>query len=267
MPQVSYRSSNNHGYATAVGSGHHDRVSQPQDAVGGSGAAEGKRANFGPPGERHPKFVYSGNPVIGVGQAHLPAMPDARQGLAAWWERLLARVIDAAILAAVLAPTWIAAWRHFVTTIRSITNSYPPGAQLAAIPAANAAVMHAERHLFSQLSLVLSLFLVLAFGYDWVQHALWGQTIGKRALGIQVVREQSYTKVSPGAAGGRAAVYALTPLVPVLGWIFALFNELWLAWDPRGQCLHDKAANTVVVKKTYLRSQPVSDGWTAYPSM
>jgi uncharacterized RDD family membrane protein YckC len=40
--------------------------------------------------------------------------------------------------------------------------------------------------------------------------------------------------------------------VPSVGGLFALINESWLLWDPRRQCLHDKAAGTVVVKKSTL---------------
>jgi hypothetical protein len=43
-------------------------------------------------------------------------------------------------------------------------------------------------------------------------------------------------------------VYALPALVPVAGGLFSLRNELWLLWDQQRQCLHDKAARTVVVK-------------------
>ena len=43
-------------------------------------------------------------------------------------------------------------------------------------------------------------------------------------------------------------MYALVPVVPSVGGLFALINEAWLLWDPRRQCLHDKAARTVVVK-------------------
>jgi uncharacterized RDD family membrane protein YckC len=41
-----------------------------------------------------------------------------------------------------------------------------------------------------------------------------------------------------------------------VGGLFALINESWLLWDPRRQCLHDKAAGTVVVKK----NAPAPDG-------
>jgi uncharacterized RDD family membrane protein YckC len=89
---------------------------------------------------------------------------------------------------------------------------------------------------------------VITLVYDWVQHGLWGRTLGKRALGTRVVRASDRSKVSGGAAGGRAAVYALPSIVPFVGGLFTLLNELWLLWDRQRQCLHDKAAHTVVVK-------------------
>jgi uncharacterized RDD family membrane protein YckC len=37
-------------------------------------------------------------------------------------------------------------------------------------------------------------------------------------------------------------------MVPFVGGWYALLDELWLLWDPRRQCLHDKWAGTVVVR-------------------
>ena len=92
----------------------------------------------------------------------------------------------------------------------------------------------------------------VSFGYDWLQHGLWGQTIGKRVMGTKVVTADTRAPVSGQAAGTRAAVYALVPAVPSVGALFALVNESWLLWDPGRQCLHDKAARTVVIKTSRL---------------
>jgi uncharacterized RDD family membrane protein YckC len=92
----------------------------------------------------------------------------------------------------------------------------------------------------------------ISFGYDWLQHGMWGQTIGKRVMGTKVVTADTRSSISGQAACGRAAVYALVPAVPSVGGLFALINESWLLWDPRRQCLHDKAAGTVVVRKSML---------------
>jgi uncharacterized RDD family membrane protein YckC len=63
-----------------------------------------------------------------------------------------------------------------------------------------------------------------------------------------VVSADDGSPVSSAAAVKRAAVYALIPVIPVLGTFFAVLNELWLLWDRRRQCLHDKAARTIVVR-------------------
>ena len=102
---------------------------------------------------------------------------------------------------------------------------------------------------------------MVAFGYDWIQHWAWGQTIGKRALGTKVIKDDGSPALGPGTAAGRAAVYALAPFVPLVGSLFALINELWLTWDPRRQCLHDKAAHTVVIKKNYQLSRQQAGAW------
>ncbi|MGI8328372.1 RDD family protein [Actinomadura scrupuli] len=95
--------------------------------------------------------------------------------------------------------------------------------------------------------------------YDSVQHARWGQTVGKRLTGIRVV---SVPAEGTGGAPGRprpaqallrAAVYAV-PIaarsVPVLGAIAGIFwvtNAGLLLERPRRQALHDRIAGTAVV--------------------
>jgi uncharacterized RDD family membrane protein YckC len=273
---------------------HHDRVSQPQDAAGASGPADGLASSsgsawtpppasappgygapagpsYGAPGEPAPNYgappgqAYPGYPQqAGYGQRY-PAYGAQATGkdpaLAEWWRRLSARIIDGLILAVIFSPLWIPPWRTFIRTLRNITNSYPAGTQLGSIPAARNAIATAEGHLVGDLFVVAVLFYLAAFAYDWIQHGLWGQTIGKRALGTEVVTADGHAKVGAGAAGGRAAIYALTPLVPFVGWLFDLLNELWLTWDPRRQCLHDKAAHTVVIKKDHQGSYPQPGSW------
>lgn len=87
------------------------------------------------------------------------------------------------------------------------------------------------------------------FLYDWLMHAFaGGQTVGKKVFKTRVVRLDG-APLPAGGAAGRAAVYALAPLVPCIGGLFALVNVLSLLWDkPYQQCYHDKAAKTVVVQ-------------------
>jgi uncharacterized RDD family membrane protein YckC len=90
-------------------------------------------------------------------------------------------------------------------------------------------------------------FLGLVFGptvYAWLMVGTWGQTLGKMAVGIRVLRSQDAGKVSYARALGRAAsVWVLGILSLPL-----LLAYLWPLWDDRNQTLYDKMASTIVVK-------------------
>jgi uncharacterized RDD family membrane protein YckC len=87
---------------------------------------------------------------------------------------------------------------------------------------------------------------VVAIIYFTVQHGKWGQTIGKRALGIRVVRSVDGGPIGYGTAAWRVLFSYLIALVTCgLG---ALLDDLWILWDERKQALHDKVAKTYVVK-------------------
>jgi uncharacterized RDD family membrane protein YckC len=205
---------------------------QPQQGYGQSG--------YAPPGYGQP-YGSPYQPYPGTGYQYGPGKDPT---LAEWWQRLLGRIIDWIIVGAIASPLWIPAFTSYIDKLRSITNQYGN----LNTPAAQTAVTNAGGHFFGDLFLAGLGAALIMFVYDWVQHGLWGRTIGKRALGTKVVRASDRSKVSAGAAGGRAAVFALPPVVPFVGGLFALLNELWLLWDRQRQCIHDKAAKTVVIK-------------------
>ncbi len=86
---------------------------------------------------------------------------------------------------------------------------------------------------------------ILPFGYEALQLALWGQTLGKRILGLRVLTETGET-MPPARAVARAAV---NNVVYLLGCgIGTVLAYLWAIWDePLHQSLHDRLAGTVVV--------------------
>jgi uncharacterized RDD family membrane protein YckC len=86
------------------------------------------------------------------------------------------------------------------------------------------------------------------FVYEGLMLTNSGQTVGKKAMRIRVAMLDNGA-IPAGQPGWlRAAVYALPEVVPCCGFIFWLINVLWCTWDrPYRQCLHDKAAKTVVV--------------------
>ena len=72
-----------------------------------------------------------------------------------------------------------------------------------------------------------------------------GQTIGKRAMKIRVVRLADGGPVGTSLATRRWLVEVGCGLIGVV----ALLDGLWQLWDqPYRQCLHDKWPQTVVVK-------------------
>ncbi len=256
------------GYGTPPGQPY---PSYPQSGYGTPGQAP---PGYGtPPGQPYPSYPQPGygqpyqpgyGQYPGHGQypgygrpyrAFEPVMGRKNPALAEWWRRLLARIIDGFILGVIFSPLWIPPWSAFITTVNNLDIQY--GTEIGTNPAARSALATAESHLLVKMFVISIGFYVVAFLYDWMQHWQWGQTIGKRALGTRVVKDDGNPNVGAGAACGRAAIYAFAPVIP----LFELLNELWLTWDPRRQCLHDKAAHTVVVKKDYQVPQPQPGGW------
>jgi uncharacterized RDD family membrane protein YckC len=224
---------------------------QPGYGQAGYGQAGYGQPGYGQPGYGQPGYGQPGygSPYQAYPGAGYPPGPGNDPSLAEWWQRLLARLIDGLVVGVLLIGLWIPIVTSAMNRVRNVTyqfrgNLNSPAAQNAM----NHAISQAFGQAFGAIFLLAVVGAVIMFVYDWVQHGLWGQTLGKRALGTRVVTADSRSKISGGAAAGRAAVYALPPLVPFVGGLFGLLNELWLLWDPRRQCLHDKAARTVVVK-------------------
>jgi uncharacterized RDD family membrane protein YckC len=75
-----------------------------------------------------------------------------------------------------------------------------------------------------------------------------GQTVGKMALGIKVLQIEDGALPSWDRAAIRWAVPVLFAWIPLVGGLAQLLDYLWMLWDPQRQCLHDKAARTIVLR-------------------
>ncbi len=98
---------------------------------------------------------------------------------------------------------------------------------------------------------VLVLAIVILFVgiiYEVSMIALRGQTLGKMATSIKVVRADNGMIPGWGKSVGRWAVPVLPNLIPVIGSLISLLAYLSLTWDRARQGWHDKVASTVVVK-------------------
>lgn len=95
--------------------------------------------------------------------------------------------------------------------------------------------------------ILLGLFLFGAI-YTIVPTAVWGQTLGKIAVGTRVVVEADGTLPGWRRSAVRWALPGLAGRLPVVGLFVSLAIMVSLVWDPRRRGLHDRAAGTIVVR-------------------
>ena len=92
----------------------------------------------------------------------------------------------------------------------------------------------------------LAIVLAVSAVYEIAFVGLRGATPGKLALGLEV---------RPWAVDGRPGIWravqrwATTSVAAVVVPFFSFIDALWLLWDGRRQCLHDKWPATVVVRR------------------
>ena len=84
--------------------------------------------------------------------------------------------------------------------------------------------------------------------YEVTFIALKGQTLGKMATRIKVVRADNGLVPGWGKSVGRWIIPAAAAFIPFVGWILSLLVYISLLWDKVRQGWHDKAAGTLVIK-------------------
>lgn len=148
----------------------------------------------------------------------------------------MARIIDSAILggatAVVILPIYLIV---FFSLITSTTNGYPnePDPFAVLVP------------LFGVMAGLVVLALVLAYLYEVELMFRSGQTVGKRVMKIQVIPVDPTQPLTRVLAAKRFLAQHGCSFLPGLNWL----DGLWQLWDkPYRQCLHDKFANTLVIK-------------------
>ena len=209
----------------------------PQQAQPGTGYPQQAQPGTGYP-QQPPPAPYPTAPGPGGGY---PGGRDPR--LAEPWRRLVGWIVDGLIISIVGAALWIPLAISFANRVSDVTSTYPN----SNAPGAQAAYNHVITETAGSFVLVLVATFCISIGYYWLLTGVWGTTIGKRLVGTWVVTSSGWAKVGMGAALIRAVVFVVVgEIVP----LFFLIDNLWLLWDPQRQCLHDKAASTVVVKST-----------------
>lgn len=222
----------------------------------GGGRAYGGRTGYTQPGSGQPA---SGQPGYGRSAPVRPGLGFATRrdpALAPVWQRFAAQTIDWTIIFLVSA---IVLWSQLsvvVHEVQAFMLRYPDHASPAADAAltrilSSASYQHAATYWF------LGMF-GIALAYYWVQHAAWGATVGKLALGMRVVRADR-SRLGVLGAGIRAVAFLAGPAILFFGYPLNFVGAiLWAAdaglplLDSRAQSLHDKLAGTIVVRQRAL---------------
>jgi uncharacterized RDD family membrane protein YckC len=188
---------------------------------------------YGQPPSQQPGG-YQQYPQAGSQYRAGPSGPRANFG-----QRLVAALIDGVI---VNIPLWIigsllgASLFTFNLTVNESTGEITGGGA-----GASAGIL--------LLYWLLSIALPLAY-YTYFEGGDSGQTIGKKAMSIRVVRMQDGRPIGWGSAVGRYFGRILSGIACFLGY-------LWMLWDPEKQTWHDKLTNTVVVP---VAAYPIAQG-------
>ena len=223
---------------------------------------------YGQPGYGQPRY---GQPRYGQtrgGRSAGRRGPQAGRdpAIAAPGERLAASMLDWLIIAVVSILAFWSPLGRIVREYQAVASNYrdpkSPAAQAAFDSVfANPSNLHAVEHwLFGMFGFALA--------YFWVQHAAWGATIGKRAMGVRVVKAADRSRIGVKAAGIRAVTFLIGPMAFILlpGPLNVVGGLLWAAdtgltlLDSRARCLHDKLAGTIVVRQRWLDQQARSAG-------
>jgi uncharacterized RDD family membrane protein YckC len=196
----------------------------------------------GPPrtGFTTPGYGYGQSPV-----QYPPPVPVGPSGhrLAEFSDRLLARIIDGLIVGVVggiiTAPVAIIAVIYLLGRLPTATRVNGELAGPAVDPTEFLLV------LLGVFAVVLVMTFVINYVYDVEMMFRSGQTIGKRVMRIRVLPVDPGRTLTRAMAFKRYAVTVASAFVPGLGWV----DGLWQLWDkPWRQCLHDKFAQTLVIK-------------------
>jgi uncharacterized RDD family membrane protein YckC len=172
-----------------------------------------------------------------------------------WWRRVFAQLLDGLIIFALCLPFLILSVAMIVITASGVDTSD-------------------ERSLFTVfvglgfgLLAIYLLILVISALYAPILMARKsehnGQTWGKQALGIRVIRDAERTPYGFGAAFVRqvlviAVLFSWIPTIvamiifdhnaELLGYIPLLIDSLWPLWDKQNRALHDMVVDSRVIR-------------------
>ncbi len=179
----------------------------------------------------------------------LPRQPPPGFVLASPGARLAARLVDlvAVLILGAIANAWFAIhwWQSFYPYLMQVYRLDPAATNNQDLP-------QPPEDATTLLLMILVVTTAVWFAYEVPDNANSGQTLGKRLLGIKVMRLESTQRLGFGRAWRRWSRLGLPTLVWSccgIGFVLQFVDCLFVAVDrPLHQALHDKAAATVVVR-------------------
>jgi uncharacterized RDD family membrane protein YckC len=155
-------------------------------------------------------------------------MPGAPSHYAGFGSRFGAAFIDGLIL----SPFWIVARLVLSSGSKQIQTCTFDASRLCEVPSSSTRALY---------FLIVLAGLAAGVLYYGIMEGKYGQTIGKRALGVKVADPRGGGTIGVGRAIGRHFAKILSAIPCLLGYF-------WMLWDPNNQCWHDKMAGSYVVK-------------------
>jgi uncharacterized RDD family membrane protein YckC len=172
-------------------------------------------------------------PVEDVFQAAARRQSEARP--AGLGKRLLARLVDTVVLAAVTAVAAVPLGTRAADHINEKIDA-------AKLSGRSETVWLLDGTTAVYLGIVLAVLLLFGVLYEALPTAKWGRTLGKKLCGLEVRGIESHEPPGFGGALRRWLVYSVPGLlgIGIVGVAWCLFDRPW------HQCWHDKAAHTFV---------------------
>ena len=180
-----------------------------------------------------------------------PMTSDGHQ-LAQWWQRLLAYLLDGAILSGVTTVLAFPFLRDFFVWYLDLLRDLSRASSEPDFTTLSTQITEQMQKFILPL---VAISVVVGLIYNTLFLTRSGATPGKMALGIRVRRVERPGPLTLVEALRRQAlqiglsILSLVPILSTLASPASLLDSLWLLWDPRRQTLHDKVADTVVEVK------------------
>ena len=221
------------------------------------GQYAGQQHQYGQQPQYGQQYPQQGYAPQGYGYAGhgAKAAPDG-QPLSGWWRRVFARILDSIIVAIIGLPVT----GYFYYQYSHVLVDYFHDAMRKAEAGVPATPMVGLPPGFYKWAIPAALLgYVVSFIYEYLFLTKKGATPGKMALGIAVrhipVPGQYVSTPPPGSAAAKRigfdiglSVLGLIPVVGSFAGLAGLLDYLWPLWDSRHQALHDKVADTYVVR-------------------